>query len=286
MTYQNSFSVERETPPSWGSSSCLRVLVFVILIAAQSGFLAVAGSPLQQTPAPQSAAKQPEKKKYTLRITKEGIIGISLKAEKVKLSEIAADLAKRLNTQVQLGPTMEKETITVEFSDLPLEPALRLLAPRVYVDYEIRKDALPAPMGIYLLGYTDPEPALNAVVQGSSQAMLIEGNTEDSTEASSIERQDDPLTVDLDDDYITIKSKKQLLAAVAMTVGEVLEVPVEIKYDSNEIVDTVIKDTPVEDAITRLSPNIRLYVRADLNRSQRTPLRLTVVAPAAKVAGQ
>ena len=286
MTYQNRFRVASETTASWRLTSCLQVMLLAILIAAQGSFLAVTGSPLGQTPPPKSAAKQPIKKKYTLRITKEGIIGVSLKADKARLSEIAADLSKRLNAQVKLGPTMEKEAITVEFSDLTLEPALSLLAPRVYVDYEIRKDAPPAPMGIYLLGNTDPEPALNAVVQGSTQSMLIEGNTEDTTEPSAVERQEDPLQVDLDDDYITIKSKKQPLAAVVLTVAEVLEIPADIRYESNEIVDTEIKDTLLEDAIPRLSPNIRLYVRVDLNRSQRTPLRLTVVPPAAKAAGQ
>jgi len=261
-------------------------MLIALLIAAQGAFLAVACKPQAQTPSPQGAPKQPVKKKYTLRITKEGITGVSLKADRAKLSEIAADLSKRLATKVMLGPTMGKEAITVEFADLTLEPAMRLLAPHVYIDYEIRKDAQPAPMGIYLLGNTDPVPAPNAVVQGSSQAMLIEGNTEDTAEPSPVERQDDPLQVDLDDSNLTIKSKKQSLAVVVMTVADVLEIPAEIKYDSNEIVDTEIKDTPLEDAITRLSPNIRLYVRVDLNRSERTPLRLLIVPPVARASGQ
>jgi len=263
--------------------------VLAVVIALPGSFLAVAAQ--SQVPAPtprtpQSSARQPIKNTFTLRITKEGIIGVSLKADKAKMSEIAADLGKRLNTQVKLGPTLEKEALTVEFSDLPLEPAMSLLAPRVYIDYEIRKDALPAPMAIYLLGNTDPEPSLNAVVQGDSQAIMIEGNTEDPTGASIYQPEDDPLQVDLDDNSITIKSKKQPLAVVLMTVAEVLEIPAEIKYESTEIVDTVIKDTPLEDAIPRLSPNIRLYVRADLHKSVRTPLRLKLVPPVAHAAGQ
>jgi hypothetical protein len=175
---------------------------------------------------------------------------------------------------------MSKEAITVEFYDLPFEPALRLLAPHVYLDYEIRANAQPTLLAIFLMGQDDPDPAKNAVVQGSSEAMLIEGNTEDTAEESAVQREDDPLQVDLDDNHLTIKSKKQPLAAVVMTIAEVLGVPAEIKSDSNEIVDTVIKDTPFEDAIARISPNIRLYVRADLTRSQRTPLRLVLVPPA------
>jgi hypothetical protein len=66
-----------------------------------------------------------------------------------------------------------------------------------------------------------------------------------------------------------------------MTIAEVLGVPAEIKYDSDEIIDTNIKDVPFEDAIARVSPNIRLFVRADLARAQRTPLRLRLVRPPA-----
>jgi type II secretory pathway component GspD/PulD (secretin) len=260
-------------------SPYLRIMFFALLIATSGAFLTVAARPQGQT-LPQSAAKPAPKKKFRLRITKGYLTGVSLKADKAKMSEIAADLSKRLGARVILGPTMSKEAITVEFYDLPLEPALRLLAPHVYLDYEIRANAQPTLLAIFLMGQDDPDPAKNAVVQGSSEAMLIEGNTEDTAEESAVQGDDDPLQVDLEDNHLTIKSKKQPLAAVVMTIAEVLGVPAEIKSDSNEIVDTVIKDTPFEDAIARISPNIRLYVRADLTRSQRTPLRLVLVPPA------
>jgi hypothetical protein len=256
-----------------------RTMFFAVLIATSGIFLAVDVEAQGQTQ-PQSAARPAPKKKFRLRITKGYITGVSLKADKVRMTEIALELSKRLGARVILGPTMTKEAITVEFYELPLEPALRLLAPRVYLDYEIRANAQPTLLGIFLMGHDDPDPARNAVVQGSSEAMLIEGNTEDTAEQSEVQRPEDPLQVELDDNNLTIKSKKQPLVAVVMTIAEVLGVPAEIKYDSNELVDTEIKDTPFEDAIPRLSPNIRLYVRADLTRSQRTPLRLALVSPA------
>jgi type II secretory pathway component GspD/PulD (secretin) len=278
MTHENTFAVASKSNATLMVSP-LRIMFFALLIATSGAFLTVAARPQGQT-LPQSAAKPAPKKKFRLRITKGYLTGVSLKADKAKMSEIAADLSKRLGARVILGPTMSKEAITVEFYDLPLEPALRLLAPHVYLDYEIRANAQPTLLAIFLMGQDDPDPAKNAVVQGSSEAMLIEGNTEDTAEESAVQRDDDPLQVDLDDNHLTIKSKKQPLAAVVMTIAEVLGVPAEIKYDSNEIVDTVIKDTPFEDAIARISPNIRLYVRADLTRSQRTPLRLALVPPA------
>lgn len=278
MTQQNRFPVANRSAAAWSVSRYLRMVFAAVLIATSGIFLAVDARPQGQTQ-PQGAKPAP-KKKYRLRITKGYITGVSLKADKAKMSEIAADLSKRLGTRVILGPTMMKEALTVEFYDLPLEPALRLLAPHVYLDYEIRADAQPTLLGVFLMGQDDPDPAKNAVVQGGSEAMLIEGNTEDTAEESEVQHDDDPLQVDLNDNHLTIKSKKQPLAAVVITMAEVLGVPAEIKYDSNEIVDTEIKDTPFEDAIVRISPNIRLYVRADLTRSQRTPLRLALVPPA------
>jgi hypothetical protein len=278
MTRQNFFAVASKSTDAWRAAPYLRTMIFTLLIAV-SVTLTMESRLVAQTQ-PQSAANPATKKKHRLRITKGYLTAVSLKANKAKISEIAADLSKRLDTQVILGPNEKKKAITVEFYDLPLEPALGLLAPRVYIDYEIRANAQPRLLAIFLMDQDDPDPAKNAVVQGSSEAMLIEGNTEDTAEESEAQRDADPLQVDLEDNCLTIKSKKQLLAAVVLTIAEVLGVPAEIKYDSNEIVDTVIKDTPYEDAITRLSPNIRLYVRADLTRSQRTPLRLTVVPPA------
>ena len=284
MNFQNPFSVACNSIPAWRVHPYLRILFFALLLGP-TGILPVNGSPQGQPQNP-TANRPAARKKFRLRITKGYITGISLKADKARMTDIAAELSKRLGTQVILGPNMTKEAITVEFADLPLEPALRLLAPHVYIDYEIRANAQPMLLGIFLMDYNDPDPAANAVVQGSSQAMMIEGNTEDTAEQAEVQQADDPLQVALDGNHLTIKSKKQLLAAVVLTIAEVLGVPAEIKYESDEIVDTEIKDIPFEDAVARLSPNIRLYVRADLTRSLRTPLRLRLVPPIAKDAGQ
>jgi hypothetical protein len=112
----------------------------------------------------------------------------------------------------------------------------------------------------------------------------VEGHTEDNPESPSTDEKD-PLQVKLDGDHLTIKSKKQTLIAIIVTVADALGVPAEVKYDSTEIVDIEIKNVPLEDAIPRLSPNVRLFVRADLTNSTRTPLRLRLVPPE-KVDGQ
>jgi type II secretory pathway component GspD/PulD (secretin) len=281
MTIPKDSQAERGPVSAVALSLCFPVIVVALLLVTQ-GVLLNANA---QAPPPHNAAKPEAKKKFQLRITKEGVIGVSLKADKVKLSDVAAELSKQLGTKVILGPALAKETITVEFSELTLEPALRLLAPRVYVDYEMRADAQPVPMGIFLLDSADPEPEKTAVVQATTQAMMIEGNTEDTEEKTGAD-QNEPLQVELEDNNLTIKSNKQPLIAVVMEVADLLGVPVGINYDSNEIVDLEIKKTPLEDAILQLSPNIRLYVRADLTKPQRVPLRLAIVPPPARTEGQ
>lgn len=284
MSQLNFFVVASEHTAASRRSVYLRSVFFALLISTAGLFLRVDARPqAQNSPATPQASRTTPKKRHKLRITKGEIIGISLKADKAKMSEIAVDLSKRLGAKVILAPNMAKEAITTEFYDLPLEAALRLLVPRVYIDYEIKGNAQPVLMGIFLADYNDPEPAATAVVQGSSEAMLFEGNTEDTGEPVEKSAVEDPLQVELDDNNLTIKSKKQPLVVVVLTIAELLGVPAEVKYESAEIVDTEIKDTPFEDAITRLSPNIRLYIRVDLNRSTRKALRLALVPPVAKV---
>jgi hypothetical protein len=130
-----------------------RALPTVFMLAA--GMLAVCQAQSgMDTPAPSKPAEQPAravKPSFTLRVTTDGIIGLSLKSEDVKLSEIAAELSRKLKIPVVLSTIMQKQRVTTNFSDLVLEPALQMLAPQVYIDYEI--DSTPGttarPLGIY-----------------------------------------------------------------------------------------------------------------------------------------
>jgi hypothetical protein len=111
--------------------------------------------PAKQTPAPRPAGTTPAAAKplWSVKITKKSPITISLSSKDGSLSEIATELGKRLKLPVILTPLMQKQRITQEFEGLPLEGALRLLAPQVYVDYELSGDgAQPKPVGIYLQG--------------------------------------------------------------------------------------------------------------------------------------
>jgi hypothetical protein len=111
--------------------------------------------------------------------------------------------------------------------------------------------------------------------------MLIEGNTEDGVEpAPEAEEKVKPLQILFKDNLLTIKAKKQPLSLVLLKIGEELGIPVDIQELTSSIIDADISKLPVEEAVRQLSPNIRLFLRADLTRAERRALRLVLAEPA------
>lgn len=248
---------------------------------------------VSQTPkAPESEAQQPSKETkaapkqaFVISVKSQPILNISLKADKARISEVAQELSKRLKIPVFLGPQREHESISLEFSELTLEPALQLLSPTVYVDYEIDTGSStpPKPLGIFFYDANQGEPPTTAVVTGSSQSLLIEGDTEDGVEPETEEEkkkaEEEPLRVSYANNYLTIRAKKQPVALVLLKIGEELGIPVDIQAQSMSIVDAEISKLPVEDVVRQLSPHIRLFLRADLTRGERRALRLVLAEP-------
>ena len=231
----------------------------------------------ESRPAP---AQSPARPDYALRISTKDLITISLKAERTPLSNIAGEISKRTKVPVLLGRSAGKRQVTTDFKALLLEPAMQLLAPRVYIDYEINRSpgAPPQPVGIYLNDEDDAPPAINAVIANNSQAMLIEGNTEEGLETEAAPK-DQPLRVTYERSALTVKAKQQPLAVVLYKIANELGIPFELKGDSGEVVDIDINRLPLEDAVLRMSPHVRLYVRADLQRLERRPFLMVLVAP-------
>ena len=266
------------------------ILLPIALIAFTAPGITSASSVTKSIKEPQQAAKPSErtaditpepnqKPPFTLRITVDQIIGVSLRAENAKLMDIAADLAKKLKAPVALSPVMQKQRATIDFADVVLEPAMQLLAPVVYIDYEIDSapGAHPRPVGIYLAAHNEPAPAINANVRSSSQAFVISGNTE--SESNS---EEDDIQISYRNGKLTLKAKDQPLLEVLSTISEETGVRLEAKDDSSETVSVNIKDVPLDEAILQVSPHLRLYLRADLFRNQRTPLLIVLVEPGKK----
>jgi type II secretory pathway component GspD/PulD (secretin) len=261
-----------------------------MLSVSAVGFGQTDTSPRTETkPAAKTDANKPEpgktetaakdaKRTFTLTITDDQIIGISLKAQDATVKEIAAELSKKLQIPIEVTPILQNHKVTTNFSDLVLEPALQQLAPQVFIDYEIdmTPGKMPRPLGIFLQGYNEAPPAANAVVHGNSDVMIIEGNTEDD-ESNKNDEKEQELKVKYEKGELTVVARKQPLVVVLYAVANELGIPLQVQ---NEIVDPIsvnIQKASVESALQQLSQSIRLFLRADLLTQERRPLRILLV---------
>ena len=263
------------------------VAILVFVLGCFTGVLAQqpAGDEQNQKAPAREAAAQEKKPGFLWTIKTRPILNLSLKAEKASMADVAQALSQRLKIPVFLGPDRQKETISIEFSELTLEPALQLMSPTVYVDYELDSGSMnpPKPLGIYFYDQNQGEPPITAVVAGANQSLLIEGNTEDGVEPQTDEErkklEEQPLRVRYENNGLTVKAKQQPLPVVLLKIGEELGVPVDIQNERLDPVDVDISRLPIEDAVRQLSPNIKLYYRADLTRAEKRALRIVLAEP-------
>jgi len=66
---------------------------------------------------------------------------------------------------------------------------------------------------------------------------------------------------------------------VLLKIGEELGIPVDIQQQGISVVDADISKLPVEEVVRQLSPNIRVFVRADLTRAERRVLKIVLAEP-------
>lgn len=275
------FKITNSSSPLLALRRLLQLALFATISVSSAAVVAQTADP-KPPAAPEKKTEQATKDPklpFTLRITNDQIIGISLKAQDVRLKEIAAELSKRLKIPILLTSIVEKHMVTVNFSDLVIEPAMQMLAPQVFIDYEIdtTPGKQPRPVAIYLQGYNERPPALNAVVKGNSDVMVIEGDTEEGLESKKEEEED--LKITFEKGQLSVKSKKQPLIVVLYGIANQLGIPLEVKTEVEDLVTVNIIKSSLEAALHELSPNIKLYVRADLMIGDRQPLRMVLVGP-------
>ncbi len=230
-----------------------------------------------------AAAQKNTKGTWRLKVANASPRLLSLKSDRALVADIAAELGRKLDVPIILSPIMAKARVTLEFTGTPLEGALRMIAPVPYVDYEVSGDGSLPPkiIALYLYGLNEPPPAESAAVRGDSEALLIEGNTEDGTEAESEkDKQEKALNVKVERYQVTVHARKQPLTAILFEIANKVDIPFEMKYDSNEIVDIDLTNATMEQVVHTLSPNIRLYQRTDLQTFETRPLRIVLAMPA------
>ena len=236
----------------------------------------------KQTPASAETAKRKEAKgKFTLKVASGHVRAVDLRANAASVAEIAAKLSKEFDIPVLLSPVMQKARVSIEFEAMPLEGAVRMIAPQPYADYEISGDGstMAKIVALYLHALNEPPPSESAVVRGDSEAILISGDTEEGTESAAKDEQETSLSVKLERNQFSVLAKKQPLTAVLYEIASKVDIPFEMKYDSSEIVNIDLKNATMEQLVRTLSPNIRLYQRTDLQTYETRPLRLVLAQP-------
>jgi hypothetical protein len=273
------------------TAALLVLLVFVCATSAFSQHPAPAERDAkppakEATPAAEKQDKKAgAKQAYVLTVKTRPILNLSLKAEKAKVAEVAQELSQKLKIPVFLGPQRQKELISIEFSELTLEPALQLMSPMVYVDYELDTGSMnpPKALGIYFYDLNQGEPPLTAVVAGTNTSMLVEGNTEDGVEPETDDEkkklEEQPLRVKYENSTLTVKAKQQPLPLILLKIGEEIGVPIDIQNERMDPIDADISKLPIEDAVRQLSPNIKLFYRADLTHAEKRTLRMVLAEP-------
>jgi hypothetical protein len=242
-----------------------------------------AGAERKPADSTQSPA-QPVAKSWSVRMSKGAPYTFTVKAKESSLAEIAGELARLTKVPVTLSPVMAKQKVSLDFAGLNLEATLRMLAPQGYIDYVAGGEGgdEPKPLALYLQAANEKAPSTTSAVRGNSEAILIEGDTEEGTdsEAQKKREEEDPLRVTWANNQLSVRARKQPLSVVLFKIASEVGVPFEMRYESAEMVDVEFQNYPLDQAFRSLSPGVRFYYRVDLQTFQVQPLRLALLPPA------
>jgi type II secretory pathway component GspD/PulD (secretin) len=239
-------------------------LKFLICAALLIGLAAIETRVAAQQPPPAPATSKAVAGTFRVRVKQNGAYFVSVRAKAVPLTQVAAELSRRLKAPVVLSRVMDKQKVTLEFEDLPLETALQMMAPLPYVHYELQGGSDPICREIFLNAYNEPVPVPK--LENRNVSFVMQGDTE------STDPKEDPLHVDYKNGRLTVKVTKQPLAAVLDRIAAVLGINLIMKQDTDETVSLDFKDASLEDAVSYFPPTVHLHVRKDIQRVSSTPL--------------
>jgi len=237
-------------------------------------------------------AVQQKKPAWTVSVRENfGVPFLTVRAKKAPLTEVAAELERVLKVPVVLGTNMKKQQLTADFEDYNLEAAVKALAPRPVLDYEIsgggdtlhpsRKKVV----SIYLLDADDKAPQEGPWVANKSGMQMLVGMIYDSEaeEKAAVEVKKQELQVNYSDGLFTLRIYKQFLTDVLEEVAGQAHVPFAIltqngsQKEIDQMVTWNVSGVSFEELVNTWFPNgVRLYWRTDLVNDVSKPLRLTI----------
>jgi hypothetical protein len=221
-----------------------------------------------------AAQQQPTKKvperTWRIEVKQEGVYFLTMRANETPLTELAKELSRQLKAPVTLSKLMEKQQVTLDFKDLPLEMALQMMAPVPYVHYELQANSPPVCREIFLHAYNEPPP--HPKFARKQISFVIEGDTEASGNGP-----DDPLRVLYSDGRLSVTAKHQSLTAVLDRMAGMMGVSFSMEQDTDETIDLNFKEMSLENAVSYFPASVRLHVRKDIQRRGTVPLLVEFV---------
>jgi hypothetical protein len=222
------------------------------------------------------AAKK--KRPLVLEVTpsSDGLPLVTLTASGAPLGEIADRLAKKLGTTIEVSAAARNFKVTTELDQQPLDLTLRELAPQAYVDGILTgRNGKVAILAIHLRSAGEPAPTLAELKKRSTDTVMFFGHTED----PGIDPLEGQLVVTFRNDRLRVFGKGQPLSVVVARIADVLGLPFELIGDSREVIDVAVTDATVEQAMSALSPSVKLYFRKDLATFRTIPVRFALEEP-------
>ena len=217
-------------------------------------------------------------------------MAVSVHARKAPITEITAEISKQLKVPVVLAPKIKQEVVTTDFDSFPLEAALRLLAPKVIIDYVITGGEGPIPskkeaVAVYLMALGESPSREGPYILNKSGAQLVVGvvyATKEEEEAA-LELKKSMLQVTEQNGIFDVRAEKQYLTDVLQEIADKARIPFSVvttdggQKELDQIVTWDIKAVTLEQLTRGWLPNgIRLYSRVDLQSYVEKPMRLTI----------
>lgn len=257
------------------------LLLLVLTLNAPEVSAQKASAPAKTAGAAADAAQA--KQAWSVKMSKSAPHTFTVKAVDAKLPEVAAEISKLARVPLTLSSLMQKQRVSLDFGGLNLDATLRMLAPQAVVDYELGgDDPQPRALAVYLQGLNETPPAPGPEMRGSSQAIMIEGNTEEGTEREEPKKEEeDPLKVTYSNSQLSVHARRQPLSVVLYRIATEMGVPFDLRHESLQLIDVEFNNRPLDQAVRSLSPEVRFYYRQDLQTFQIQPLRVALVSPAA-----
>lgn len=249
------------------------------------------------TPDAEAQTAQLERGQWRVRVvaaTDGKPLTLRVAAADAALADVAADIGRQLRVNVTVSTALEYHRVTLQTADVELETALRLLAPRAYVDYVISGGSTASPplcRAIFLHARDEPAPEPDAGYTSDIGLTLIEGNTDDLPEDGAANKpagqataankspgevKESPLRVLYANNKLSVRARRQSLTMVLFAISEAMEIPLDLQLASGLLVDVDFNDQSLEQAMRLLPAKAQLHLRTDLQTKTSTPLRFVL----------